>query len=431
MAGISATGISNVSNAKGPKGSATERNWDRHIDSNQATFTIMSYNLLANSLVWANPHLYKTCNPNALKWQNRSRTLLAELEKLESHELDFYCFQEIDSVDYERKFKNKFKSWGFSGTFLKRSGSKLDGCALFYRDKTVKAVSLIPVSYNENRFINRDNVGLVGLFDVSQGAKSRRVCIATTHILFNPRSGMLKIAQLRMLLEKARSLINEQEKDVPIVVLTESVNVSSVQERYLSGQTAGIPEQGYYSNSIPEFHEAFGDGDDSAQTGKSDSTTSIFLTETLQVLSSAGPSRSVESNQMSISTSTTSVAGRNTNPIISQPFVLESAYDINATARRQVESTSRPNWTMLGEPFTTFHGHARIVCDFIFYGHLRSAAESATLNKLQLVGCLELPCKMVEHGRGLPNRNFGSDHLSLVSKFRFVDSSSEDTQNPM
>ncbi|KAF9378170.1 hypothetical protein BGX21_002973 [Mortierella sp. AD011] len=288
-----------------------------------------------------------------------------------AHELDFYCFQEIDKEDYERKFKNKFKSWGFSGTFLKRNGDKQDGCALFYRDKT---------------------------------------------------SGMLKIAQLRMLLEKARSLINEQKKDIPI----ESVDVSSVQESYMSGQNTGIPQQGYYSNSIPEFHEAFGDDGNSVETSTLDSTTSVFSAESLQLLS-VGPSGSVESSQISISTSKTSVTSRNTNPIISQPFVLESAYDINATPMRHAEGAT--NRTMSGEPFTTFHGKARVVCDFIFYGHLRNAAESATLNKLQLVGCLELPCKIAERERSLPSRSFGSDHLSLVSRFRFVDSSSEATQN--
>ncbi|KAF9198326.1 Protein angel 2, partial [Haplosporangium sp. Z 27] len=239
--------------------------------------------------------------------------------------------------------------------------------------------------------------------------KPKRVCVATTHILFNPRSGMRKIAQLRMILERAKSMINEQKMDIPI----DSVNVSYIHEKHLSGQIPCPVQRGYYQNFIPEFHESFGEGDitTTVQTNLSSSTTlDVAIDESL----GSELEETSEQSQTSI-TSTT----RNMNPVISQPFALSSAYDINA-------SVNRPNSTktLRGEPFTTYHSSARVVCDFIFYGNLKNTStttvESGNRSELQLVGNLELPCDAIEFERSLPAKDFGSDHLSLVSKFRFA-----------
>ncbi|KAF9438406.1 Protein angel 1 [Entomortierella beljakovae] len=180
----------------------TQRKWD-NLDNqptaDQVTFTIMSYNLLADSLAKANPHLYRTCARHAMKWENRSRTLLTELQKLESHSLDFYCFQELDSKDYEGMFKKQFSQWGYTGFFKKRNGDKHDGCAIFFRNKS-------------------------------------------------PNKGMIKIAQLKMLLEKAEKAISEHGMNIPI----------AIDSRYMSGQVLNKSRPGYHDNSIREFHEAFG-----------------------------------------------------------------------------------------------------------------------------------------------------------------------------
>lgn len=113
---------------------------------------------------------------------------------------------------------------------------------------SVRALALQSVDYNENQFIDRENVGIVGVFEVGQGkclaimrllqldfgyfvacglnkpimlfdfegVKAKRVCVATTHILFNPSRGMIKIAQLSMLLQKAKALVDSQGADIPI-----------------------------------------------------------------------------------------------------------------------------------------------------------------------------------------------------------------------
>ncbi|KAG0004655.1 hypothetical protein BGZ65_012971 [Modicella reniformis] len=290
----------------------------------------MSYNLLADSLVKENPQLYRMCNPRVLQWENRSLILLKELEKQESHTIDIYCFQELDQFDYDTLFKEKFAQWGYTGVYKKRNGDKYDGCAMFYRNQSVNLVSIATVDYHQNAFIDRDNIGIVGLFDIKQGTQVKRVCVATTHILFNPKRGMIKIAQLRMLLEKAKELIDNQKNDIPF----KGVDVSTIPESHMSGQFKGKIPIGHWRSNITGFHEAFNQG-----------------------------------NHLTVVT--------------------------EEIAKKEV-------------------------CDYIFYGHLKKVPDSQASPKLELVACLELPCKSLEDERGLPTDNFGSDHLSLVSKFRFT-----------
>ncbi|KAF8939326.1 Protein angel 1 [Dissophora ornata] len=397
----------------------------------------MSYNLLAKSLAHANPHLYPNCEPKALEWRHRSQRLLTELEALGSHTYDFYCLQEVDSDDFEQLFSPKFTKWGYTGFYKKRNGNKQDGCALFYRQQRVKALSLHAVNYNENKFIDRDNVGIVGLFEIQQGNETKRICIATTHILFSPARGMIKIAQLRMLLENAKQLIDREEANTPIIVCgdmnslpqstvleyltTENVNVSIMPETFLSGQTKGFPRIGSWDNKIGAFHEAFHDGDSSMISAcKTTVVKSIISMDTPRldgISESADSIRSVEAlSIVETINAIRPVEGSSVGPIISQPFLLKSAYDISAPSR----DSRGNNRARFGQPFTSYHAHCRQICDYIFYGHLRSAAHSPNAPKLELVACLELPCKEVERESGLPTPIFGSDHLSLVSKFRFV-----------
>ncbi|KAG0259704.1 hypothetical protein DFQ27_003923 [Actinomortierella ambigua] len=108
--------------------------------------------------------------------------------------------------------------------------------------------------------------------------------------------------------------------------------------------------------------------------------------------------------------------------------------------------------------WTTHHSRCQATCDFIFYGHLRPDARTKARQELFRLGCrqsnsvhdqsymlddpeqqihgpqfrtklvpaaiLVLPCSLISsfpQYKGLPNEEFGSDHLSLVTKFRFED----------
>ncbi|KAG0271101.1 Protein angel 2 [Linnemannia exigua] len=511
------------------------RKWSSPPHDRYDTFTVMTYNLLSNTLALNNKHLYRHCAQSDIVWRNRSRRLIQELR---SQWLDIYCLQEIDKEHYVDLFQPAFRDWGYSGVYKKRNGSKTDGCAIFFRNSTVKAIRLLGVNYDENPFSKKENIGIVGIFDIKHRDETRRVCLATSHIIFHPTYGMAKIAQLRMLLDNARTLIEDQKADIPIVLcgdfnalpystvlryLTDAnVDVSAIPEWRLSGQVSHAPctFKPPYENKITAFHNAFPDNghgflpsmnvsttasvtkctadttttivDATATTSvvstaatatTTTSTTSTMLTQHSALAWSASDLRSlirkskkewIESAESStnnvtdttIPTTTATVANlsstetsanpnnlanthtifssdKGTNAITStvrtsqqqypvgggvicQPFSLKTAYPFFAgeeSARRQGSNRSPK-----GAPWTTFHSGGKLVCDYIFHGQLRvPVTDSPTMpvvvsQKLRVDGILELPCAELHHNcvRGLPSEECGSDHLSLVARFKFV-----------
>lgn len=144
------------------------------------------------------------------------------------------------------------------------------------------------------------------------------------------------------------------------------------------------------------------------------------------------------SDGSSKTTITTTSITRKSRPggLICQPFALKSAYPFfpQEEAARKLGS----NRSAKGGPWTTFHSGGQLVCDYIFHGQLRvpvtpteanssffhsnSASAAAVPQKLQVDGILELPCADLRQKgiQSLPCPEFGSDHLSLVARFKFV-----------
>ncbi|KAF9154109.1 Protein angel 1 [Linnemannia schmuckeri] len=416
-------------------------------------------------LALQNPHLYNRCAKSDIKWENRSKLLMQELR---SQMLDIYCLQEIDREHYVGFFQPTFREWGYSGVFKKRNGDKPDGCAIFFRNKTVKAVQLLGVNFDENAFTRKENIGIVGIFDIIHRERTRKVCLATSHIIFHPTYGMTKIAQLRMLLDSAREMIEEQNADIPIILcgdfnalpystvmryLTdESIDVSALPEWRLSGQQQAHASSKFtppYENKLTAFHRAFPD------KGHGFSPTSKAVSSALPTRSNTDGAAATDSANITKSTTTAQIQPstladgssskvtatsitHTSRPaaVICQPFALKSAYPFFAPeeAARKLGS----NRTVKGGPWTTFHSGGQIVCDYIFYGQLRvpvtptvtnpsfstsgSTSTAAVPQKLQVDGILELPCADLRRKRiqSLPCSELGSDHLSLVARFKFV-----------
>lgn len=61
---------------------------------------------------------------------------------------------------------------GYAGVYQKRTGSHKDGCAVFYRTADVELLTWSGVKYQKGvQVLNRDNVGIVAKFAISQGEK--------------------------------------------------------------------------------------------------------------------------------------------------------------------------------------------------------------------------------------------------------------------
>lgn len=91
-------------------------------------FTIMSYNILSDDLLFQNAYLYVGCDSSVLKWQYRFERLVNEVSQ---HAPAILCIQEVDKL-HKGSFFSVMGQLGYHGFFCGRTGSKPDGCALFW-----------------------------------------------------------------------------------------------------------------------------------------------------------------------------------------------------------------------------------------------------------------------------------------------------------
>ncbi|XP_071962266.1 uncharacterized protein [Antedon mediterranea] len=188
-------------------------------------FSVCSYNILAQNLLDMHPDLYYHCAPEHLQWEYRKRNLLSELTNSQA---DIMCLQEVQEEHFHDVFKPELKKLGFSCVFKKRTGDKQDGCAIFFRDNCFELLSCRSVEYYHPnvRILDRDNVGLIAVLKSKQ--VSCRLCVANTHLLFNPKRGDIKLAQLSNLLaeidEVAYEVNNENDTGYCPIILCGDFN---------------------------------------------------------------------------------------------------------------------------------------------------------------------------------------------------------------
>ncbi|KAL8169134.1 UNVERIFIED_CONTAM: hypothetical protein K2H54_038473 [Gekko kuhli] len=167
-------------------------------------FRVMSYNILAQDLIEQSPHLYMHCHPDILSWSYRLANLLQEIQHWDP---DILCLQEVQENHYWEQLEPTLVMMGFGCIYKRRTGRKTDGCAICYKQNKFQLISANPVEYFRPGLdiLNRDNVGLVlllqPLLPESLGDKAvRPLCVANTHVLYNPHRGDIKLAQVALLL---------------------------------------------------------------------------------------------------------------------------------------------------------------------------------------------------------------------------------------
>ena len=165
-------------------------------------FVVVSYNVLSPNLIELNKELYQNCAPAYLTWDYRWWLLKNAFMIVDA---DVLTLQEVMLDVYVKYMVPFFCKLGYKGLYKKRTATRMrDGCAIFYKEKTFKLVEYTDVEYEQTHFMNRQNVGLVCIFEHLQSRQ--KVCIATTHLLFNPKRIDIKLAQMMMLLSEIERL---------------------------------------------------------------------------------------------------------------------------------------------------------------------------------------------------------------------------------
>lgn len=187
-----------------------------------AKLRIMSYNILAPSNVQL--HLYRHATEADLSSKNRHRRLVQEIG---TYQPDIACFQEVDDGDHDAHPRNPHQiahpdemtiqelsrdlfQQGYvkNPLFKKRTGSdQFDGCAMFWREDLFELKWHRHLEYfRDGTCLDKHNVGLVGLFKTK--STGQIFCIATTHLLYNPRRGWVKLGQLQDLFHGIADCLN-------------------------------------------------------------------------------------------------------------------------------------------------------------------------------------------------------------------------------
>jgi len=165
-------------------------------------FTFVSYNILSQSCLEDNKHLYDASPPEVLEWDHRKHNLLKEIMHFKA---DIISLQEVNQNVYDEFFKPNMEMQGYKGVYKRRTGEeKQDGCAIFYHAEKFELKKTLPVDFNRGvEILDRDNIALLIMLQPKKdwtGGQDMRLCVATTHLLFNPKRGDIKLAQLAVLL---------------------------------------------------------------------------------------------------------------------------------------------------------------------------------------------------------------------------------------
>ncbi|KAM9154379.1 protein angel homolog 2 isoform 4-T7 [Pangshura tecta] len=198
---------------------------DKQIDQNNTEdkgkfdFTVMSYNILSQNLLEDNSHLYKHCRRPVLMWGYRFPNILREIKQLDA---DVLCLQEVQEDHFGMEIKPSLEYLGYHCEYKMRTGRKPDGCAICFKISKFNLISSNPVEFfrHDIPLLDRDNVGLVLLLQPRFHCKATAaVCVANTHLLYNPRRGDIKLTQLAMLLAEIASVAHQKDgRFCPIII---------------------------------------------------------------------------------------------------------------------------------------------------------------------------------------------------------------------
>jgi mRNA deadenylase 3'-5' endonuclease subunit Ccr4 len=414
---------------------------------------IMSYNILADH--YAQEHareLYASVPWAALEWSSRAAMIAKEVAHWNP---DVVSFQE---VDHYRHLQALLKPHGYKGVYTQRTGGRPDGLAMFWRRNRFTAEALKDLEFAPMDL--KDNVCQLTVLR-SKEESSVALVVANIHVLFNPKRGDIKLAQVRTMLESVHSLAAARPAGpCPVVVcgdfnsaagspiyefvLKGELELGSIDRRRLSGQVEAAGRTGWPSirgNFLNALNRGAASEADAMQAalgyqigGRDDEERSggggtIDVNTTMLPHSASAPAeldgRPNNNGNANILTGSAKkfrpwaqeeleMAAGSENGVARHPLHLESAY-------LSVSGT---------EPlYTTAHDRYVGTVDYIFYSpqapsgaeeedagnsHSRSPEEeSLTLKPLRV---FKPPPLRTMHS-GLPSLMWPSDHLSLIVDF--------------
>ena len=193
-------------------------------DGSKYSFSVLSLNILAPSLIQREQFI-SLKQLWALEWNFRWNLIWQEIV---SQNCDIIALQEVEEGIYHSILGPALASIGYRGVYRKRTSPVMsDGEALFVREDSFEVVRMGHIDYERTDHptlsdsLNRPNVAVWADL-ISLKAEGRpRLIAASTHLLFNPKRGDVKLAQAHTLLTELKNVglsENESGKLPPIII---------------------------------------------------------------------------------------------------------------------------------------------------------------------------------------------------------------------
>ncbi|CAN6302163.1 unnamed protein product [Urochloa humidicola] len=350
--------------------------------SSFGTFTVLSYNILADT--YATSDTYSYCPTWALSWAYRRQNLLREII---GYHADIICLQEVQNNHFEEFFAPELDKHGYQALYKKRttevyagSPQAIDGCATFFRRDRFSHVKKYEVEFNKaaqsltdaiipatqkklalNRLV-KDNIALIAVLEAKFGnhgtenpSKRQLLCVANTHINIHHDLKDVKLWQIHTLLKGLEKIA--VSADIPMLVC---------------GDFNSIP--GSTSHGLLAM-------------GKVDQLHPDLAVDPLGILRPL----SKLTHQLPLVSAYSSFAR-----------MASAGYDLDHQQRKMDPTTNEPLFTNCTRDFTG-------TIDYIFY-----TADSLTVESL-----LELLDEdSLRKDTALPSPEWSSDHIALLAEFR-------------
>ena len=158
--------------------------------------SVMTFNVLAQC--YTRSEFFPSVSPKAaLKWKNRAPKIIEEIVQ---YSPDVVCLQEVDAFD--DFFVPQLALHHYEGVWQKKSERKQDGVAIFW-----KTPRFALAARDHIEFGLKDGVGLVVCLNRdgcgALGGQPRSLCVANTHLFWNPKMEYIKLSQAQMYLRHA------------------------------------------------------------------------------------------------------------------------------------------------------------------------------------------------------------------------------------
>lgn len=354
-------------------------------------FTLMSYNVLNQDMLESNPHLYTDCDPLHLQWEQRRERILNEIVR---EQPDLLCLQEVHPDHYHSFYVPSLKQHGYEGVYEQKNDTK-DGCATFYKMSLFRLKQCVGLNYKRpeiNLILDRDYVAQICVFNPltvdSPNEPKNSIVIVNTHLLWDPKRGDVKLAQLRVLFAEMHRIEREQSNygrsgQATCTILCGDLNAA-----------AKSPLCQFIESGSIKIDDKLSLAEVSGQLSNYTDNRTTLNSESLQMV---GIDKDGKWIDLTSASDTNQLISNSSKFTVRHPFKFLSAYPARNKAGVDFMTT---------EMSPDYFG----LVDHIYY------TKDTGLHVHSLRQVLTIP-EFKQSVRAIPNQDFGSDHLSLVARF--------------